>query len=114
MKKLALLILMVMFLANTIVVSAWAAGPCPTSDSTQTSQAMDTSMPDNLPCHNEQNKKPCKDICPCIHGSVSQALLNSGPVIPIIVTTSENLAADNESMDSRATYPPYRPPILIS
>ena len=117
MKKLSLFIFGFMFLANTVVVSAWAM-PCLMNESIAMSQHINSSMPDEMPCHEEQKEeksKYCEGICFCFHTSVSQTpIMNGSESLNIPMAFSENLRAENEKMVSLATSPPRRPPKIIS
>lgn len=113
MKKLALFIFAVMFLANTVVVSAWAK-PCLMNSPAEMSQDMDTSMSSDMPCHdnqNEQKTKHCDGICLCAHASISQTpIINQSESLNAPVSSSDYLTGNNETVNSRATAPPRRPP----
>jgi hypothetical protein len=116
MKKVILFILMVVFFANTVVVSAWAKS-CLVNDFIQMSQNMDASLSGDIPCHDNQNEQKnthCDGICLCVHVSVSQAFITNDDVLNIPVIAHDRFVSENETISARATYPPHRPPISHS
>ena len=117
MKKLGLFILAVMFLTNTVVVSAWAK-PCLMNNPVEMSQNMDAPVPGDMPCHDNQNEQKntyCEGFCLCVHASISQIpIMNSSESLNVPIAFSNRIAADNETMASRTSSPPRRPPKLIS
>jgi hypothetical protein len=117
MKKLALFIFAFMFLANTLVVSAWAK-PCMMDSPTQMSQDMDASMSGDMPCHDEntQGQSPhCDGVCLCLHVLMSQTLItHDAETLKAPAIISERFATDHDLILTRGSLPLRRPPKLIS
>ena len=117
MKKLAVFTLMVMFLANTVVVSAWAK-PCMNSGSVEMTQEMSANMDSDMPCHDEkpQNEKKnqnkhCDGICLCLHASLSQTpITNDFDALALPDISKQQIAISQDALASRTTLPLRRPP----
>jgi len=81
MKRFSIVLLMTMFLANTIVVSAWAK-PCMMNDmigsGEMTEMSQNSDMGDKPPCHEENKSEKqdpnnhCEGVCLCLHVSLTQ------------------------------------------
>ena len=81
MKKLSIVLLIAMFLANTVVVSAWAK-PCMMNDMEMTEMSQNSDMGNMPPCHEENKSEKldpqnsdtnhCEGICLCLHVSLTQ------------------------------------------
>jgi hypothetical protein len=104
-----------MFLANTLVVSAWAK-PCMMEDmkSAEMSQNMDM---DEVPCHEEKKSEKqdpnnhCEGVCLCLHVSLNQTPvlfdLNS---VPDVFLGAETYTLSREDMASYEGSPSNPPP----
>lgn len=135
MKRILLMFVAVMFLANIFVVSAWAK-PC---------LKMDMSLPfsvpvhqvtedkGGMPCHDGQavmslsekaSEKPldqpsttphCDGVCLCFHVSVSTTpILSDDFKLTVPVPHAEKLFLKNASFASVFKAPPHRPPKNIT
>lgn len=120
MKNLAVFIFMVMFLANTIVVSAWAK-PCMMGSDIQMSQDMDTSMDADMPCHDKEQKnqnnpnKHCDGVCLCMHVSINQTpIINDIDALAFPAASKQNIVISQDNLKSRSTLPARRPPKFYS
>ena len=120
MKKIVLFIIAVMFLANTVAVSAWAK-PCMNNTAMETSQSMEKATNDNMPCHGEEESKEanqnpdkhCEGICLCLHASISQTpIVDSGVEYNLPIASKSTVGFSNDVMVSRTPIPPRRPPKL--
>jgi hypothetical protein len=120
-KRFSIVFLMVMFLANTTLVSAWAK-PCMMNDDTAMSEMSSSSdMGDTPPCH-EENKsekqaplKHCEGICLCLHVSLTQTpLLTDFITVPDIHLGTDTYTSITENMTSRDYSPSNPPPIFNS
>lgn len=120
MKKFSIILLMAMFLANTVVVSAWAK-PCMMNDVQMSETSSDADMGEVPPCHEESkgetqdNLKHCDGVCLCLHVSVTQIpLLTDFVAVPDIVLGADVYNLSNEVAFSRDYPPTNPPPIFIS
>ncbi len=114
MKRFSIVFLMVMFLANTVVVSAWAK-PCMMNDTEMSEMPLNSDVGE-MPCH-EENKsekqdplKHCEGVCLCLHVSLTQTpLLTDFVTVPGMVLGADIYNLSNESTPSR-DYSPSNPP----
>ncbi|MCI5060576.1 MAG: hypothetical protein MRY79_05845 [Alphaproteobacteria bacterium] len=120
MRKTGLYILMVMFLANTTLVSAWAK-PCMTDGTEMSEISSFSGMGDVPPCHEENNSKKqdtlnhCEGVCLCLHVSLTQTpLLTDLVAVPGVRLGADVYNLSNESVLSRDYSPSNPPPIFIS
>lgn len=138
MKSSFLFILITIFIANTIMVSAWAQ-PCPMDGinnqgheielTVNTDMSMDmANTSSSMPCHDAQESEPyiqnstpddsathCDGVCLCLNASLSQvSLLDSNSLKPVIMSVVSRYPALDEFAPSRGFSPPYRPPIYLS
>lgn len=117
MKKLAVLALIVMFLGNTVVMSAWAK-PCMSDSSIEMMQEMSAGMDSDMPCHDEksQNKtNHCDGVCLCLHASLNQTLItNDVAALALFDISKQQIIISQDVLTSRTTLPPRRPPKFIS
>lgn len=121
MKRIILMFIAVMFLANTMTVSAWSK-PCMNMNA-PSSSAKVVQMED-MPCHEDMKKeqneqqsptKHCDGLCLCFHVSINQTpVLNDTTSLDTPLNKSERLTTKNERVASMATAPPRRPPKHIS
>ena len=113
MKKLFVFILMVTFLANTIVVSAWAK-PCMKSSSMAMAQDMRANMDADMPCHDEEQQSQtqhCDGLCLCLHVVMAQTvILNDVDVLEPLDISEVQFTISQDALVSRQTAPPRRPP----
>ena len=113
MKKLFVFILMVMFLANTFVVSAWAK-PCVKSSSFVMAQDMRANMDADMPCHDEKQQSQtqhCDGLCLCLHVAMGQTvILNDFDVLEPLNISEVQFTISQDALVSRQTAPPRRPP----
>lgn len=122
MKRFIVLCIAILFLANTIVVSAWAH-PCQNMSSAPQVSEAQISGADIPPCHKNQIQPSSKDetrghctgLCLCIHASIcavnyipTQASLTPPPML-----SRAKLVIHHEYAQSFAYAPPRRPPISI-
>lgn len=118
MKKLAIVIFTFLFLANTVVVSAWAK-PCLMNGEQPAMEQMNSQNMDDMPCHEEQdqqqNHSHCDGICLCVHVSTSSNFLSNpaGALYPPVVKSMRVMPRD-DVMASKHYSPPHRPPKHIS
>lgn len=120
MKRFSIVFLMVMFLANTVVVSAWAK-PCMMNDTEMSEMSSNSDMGDMPPCH-EENKsekqdplKHCEGLCLCLHVSLTQTpLLTDFIAVPDIYLGTHTYTSITENMSSRDYSPSNPPPIFNS
>lgn len=103
--------MVVMFIAHSFAVSAWAQ-PCFNMVKIDQEQTTDTAK---MLCHDrDEQKSPiqhCDGICLCFHASLHQTPLLSGSkscAAPMFATL--RLAHENEHLVSIAMMPPRRPP----
>ena len=120
MKRFSIVFLMVMFLANAVVVSAWAK-PCMMNDTEMSVISSNSDMGDMPPCHEENKSEKqdplnhCEGVCLCLHVSLTQT-----PVLTGLITAPDvHLSADvynlsDESTPSRDYSPSNPPPIFNS
>lgn len=124
MKRFSIVFLMVMFLANTVVVSAWAK-PCMMNDTEMTEMSQKFDMGDMPPCHEENksekqdsqqsNTNHCEGVCLCLHVSITQTpVLSDFVTVPDIALGAETYNPHNESVPSQDYSPSNPPPIFIS
>lgn len=120
MKKFSIVFLMVMFLANTVAVSAWAK-PCAINDTEKSEMASNSDIGNILPCHEENMPekqdptKCCEGICLCLHISSTQMLLLTDyDILLNMVLRADSYNLYDESTPSRDTSPSHPPPIYIS
>lgn len=120
MKKFSIVLLMTMFLANTIVVSAWAK-PCMMNDMEMTKMSQKSDMGDMPPCHEENKSEKqdplnhCEGICLCLHVSLTQTpVLSDFNAVPDIALAIEVYNLSDESTPSRDYSPSNPPPIFNS
>ena len=113
MKKLFVFILMVTFLANTIVVSAWAK-PCMKSSSMAMAQDMRANMDADMPCHDEEQQSQtqhCDGLCLCLPVALAQTvILNDVDVLEPLDISEVQFTISQDALVSRQTAPPRRPP----
>lgn len=110
------------FLANTIIVSAWAK-PCLNGGAMDTSAHSETMMDDgdmdmsNMPCEDmqqnqEQNEtQHCDGVCLCLHVSTHQSPTLNNPLsisMPALVSMKHTLNDDRFTGISTSTL--KRPP----
>ena len=120
MKPVILYAFLIVFVANTTVVSAWAKS-CMLNAGSSPEQT-DVSMSDDIPCHgehgyNEQNHEQnhkCEDLCLCLNVLVSQTpiIFVSSLHFPAMKATSYLIS--KVTVASIATSPLFRPPIILS
>lgn len=122
MKHFILMFVAVMFLANTVALSAWAK-PCINIGMSSSSQHM--ANMDEMPCHENTNEdinkdtnnqqKPatqhCDGLCLCFHVSINQTPVLSDMVnIDMPHTQKDRLLDQVKRFASMATAPPSPPP----
>ena len=120
MKRFSTVFLMVMFLANTGIVSAWAK-PCMMNDTEMSEMSSNSDMGDMPPCH-EENKseeqdpnKHCEGLCLCLHASITQTpVLSDFVAVPDIALGAETYNPHNENVPSQDYSPSNPPPIFNS
>ena len=119
MKKLSIVLLMAMFLANTVIVSAWAK-PCMMNDMEMTEVSQNSDMGD-MPCHEENKSEKqapqnsdtnhCEGVCLCLHVSLTQTpvLSDLNAVLDVYLGT-ETYTLSREDMASYEGSPSNPPP----
>lgn len=116
MKAAFLTFTLIMFLANSFAVAAWAK-PC--FEEEKPMPTMSHEMGD-IPCHEKQDvpKKSgqhCEGACLCLHTSMTQMNIPGDSVISDIEMREAKPAINNnEDAASVKTAPPRRPPKLYS
>lgn len=120
MKRFSIVFLMVMFLANTVVVSAWAK-PCMMNETEMTEMSSNSDMGDMPPCHEENKSEKqdpnnhCDGVCLCLHVSITQTpVLSDFVTVPDIALGAEIYNPHNESVPSLDYSPSNPPPIFNS
>lgn len=120
MKRFSIVFLMVMFLANTVVVSAWAK-PCMLSDTEMSEMSSNSDIGDMPPCHEENKSKEqdplkhCEGVCLCLHVSLTQTpLLTDFVAVPDIHLGTLTYTFITENMTSWDYSPSNPPPIFNS
>lgn len=119
MKKFTWLFVTLIFLANTIAVSAWAK-PCIGQDSMTMSQEM--AMDSDMPCHEKAEQKDtkkttkhCDGVCLCLHVSINQTpIFNSSNSVTVPEIGYISFFDSQKAVVSYKTSPPIRPPKFIS
>lgn len=113
MKRFISMFVVLMFLANTIIVSAWAK-PCL---SMNTASIHHTIQKDDVPCHegmNNEQKNPnqhCDGICLCFYVSTYQTpILNDVARFNFTDTHNNHHFYKSERVTSTASTPPSPPP----
>jgi hypothetical protein len=119
MKQFSIVLLMTMFLANTVVVSAWAK-PCMMNDMEMTEMSRKADMGE-MPCHEENKSEKqdpnnhCEGVCLCLHVSLTQTpVLSDLNAVPDVYLGSETYTLLREDMASFETSPSNPPPKFIS
>ncbi len=119
MKRFSIVLLMAMFLANTVVVSAWAK-PCMMKDMEMTEMSQKSDMGDK-PCHEENKSEKqdpnnhCEGVCLCLHVSITQTpVLSDLSAVPEVFLGSEKYTLSKEDMASYEGSPSNPPPKFIS
>jgi hypothetical protein len=120
MKKIAIMFLGILFLANMVAVSAWAK-PCMQDAGLHAAQPMHGShahaQPGDKsePCHGAQNKNDsslhCEGLCLCVHASVHQTpILNDISQVYVPVTRHAAQYMTDRQLRSIPLAPERRPP----
>ena len=126
MKKLAVFALMVMFLASTVSVSAYAA-PCPQDTTTEMSQVQDMAHDDkavqgDMPCHEHESAPEnqssdeqgcCEGLCLHCHFTQAPFTHQSEP-LRLMPASKDALSFYQDRLSSFDLLPPRRPPNLTS
>ncbi len=109
MKKLFIQTFIIIFLANTYTLAAWAKPCMMGTKPAQTVEKMD--------CHEQQEQKNeqaphCKDLCLCLHVSLNQTpTLQNVPALSAPMTAFNNrIESKDISLTTLITAPPRRPP----
>ena len=121
MRKIFIFACMVLFIANTTLVSAWVK-PCMQDT---TISALNTNMApqhDEPPCHQIENIKSskhdnqsCDRLCLCDHVSNNPlVLLKKSQGIALLVTSKQPFVVGHDALASVNQPPPKRPPKIIS
>lgn len=124
MKRFSIIFLMVMFLANTVVVSAWAK-PCMMNDTEMSEMSSNSDMGDMPPCHEETKSEKqappksdlqhCEGLCLCLHVSLTQTpLLTDFVFVPDFHLGADTYTSITKNMASRDYSPSNPPPIFNS
>ena len=115
MKNIALSLLIALFFANTIVVSAWGA-PCLKQVEIEASYDMAMNMDDEAPCHDGQQKAQdhCEGLCFCLHAAIHQTPVVDALAISAPHLLKERIAALDDRAASLIFSPALRPPIQNS
>ncbi len=113
-------VFMVLFFANTIVMSA-RAKPCVNHDATEIGHDMGTEAESDMPCHNENlpntndRNKHCDGICLCLHVSMSQTpIINDYEILRRPDLSKQQIEILHDVPVSITLLPPRRPPKLSS
>lgn len=121
MKKPLLLILTIIFLANTIIVSAWGQ-PCSMNNVFGVEQNTDMATDEmDMPCHDQNdqsqntNTQDCDGLCQCLNASIfHHFIIDNALNINQPIAFTERLISKNEIVLSRVIPPLFRPPITIA
>lgn len=113
MKRFIPMFVVLMFLSNTIIVSAWAK-PCLSMDTAPSHHA---AQMDDAPCHrdtNNEQKNPnqhCDGVCLCFYVSTYQTpVLNDVGRFNFTDIQRDHLFYQSERVTSTASTPPSPPP----
>lgn len=119
MKKMTVLTLLFVFIANTFVLSAWAK-PCMHDVTVEETQEVTKSMTYDMPCHEhsvDNKEKPesqnthCDSVCLCLHISLHQTpILGYINPLDFSVNSKQQIIISPDNLTSRSILPPRRPP----
>lgn len=115
MKRFSIVLLMAMFLVNTIIVSAWAKS-CMMNDVEMVEMSQKSDVGE-MPCHEENKSEKqdpynhCEGVCLCLHVSITQTpVLSDLSVVPEVFLGAEVYTLSKEDMASYKGSPSNPPP----
>lgn len=115
MRKLLVFAILSLFMANTVIVSAWAQ-VCMHPDTSLNPTERSHNVP---PCHqtndtqqqSEDENQHCEGLCLCSHVSTSPSLfIKSTEAVRLPNSTKIVSFADQDRLESVSQTPPKRPP----
>lgn len=116
MKYIFLHMVLFLFVANNMVLSAWVK-PCLLDAQESTVLSIEEYTSEEMPCHDEQADEQtmqCDGVCLCLNVLVTQTPVLDFDHVYLPIDHLNRIVISDTFLYSIATTPLYRPPISIS